>query len=112
VAGTAGDDESVPVSEARLEGREVDALGEEPTLLAQVAHGVIGERLECLRHAAALLGEGGREVRCLPHPPGDETVAVPEDARAPHREQVAVAHRVEELRPGRVDQADASANEE
>ena len=39
----AGDHEDMAVAEPRLERRELDALREQPALLAQVAHRVVGE---------------------------------------------------------------------
>ncbi len=61
--GAAGDDERVPVAKARLHLREPDALGQKLGLVAQVAEGVLGEALERLRDAAALLGQLRLEVR-------------------------------------------------
>ena len=58
--GPASDDERVPVAEPRPQRRKVDPLREEPALLAQVAHRVVGERLQRLGHPALLLGEHGR----------------------------------------------------
>ena len=57
VAGPAGDDERVPVPEAGPQLRELDALREQLPLLPQVAHRVVRERFERLRHAALLLAE-------------------------------------------------------
>ena len=50
-------DERVPVAKPRLEGWEADPLGEQPPLLPEVAHRVLGEGLERLGHSAALLAE-------------------------------------------------------
>ena len=45
-----------------MQRREVDAAGEDGALVAQVAHRVLGEVLERLRHASALLGERARQL--------------------------------------------------
>ena len=111
VPGPARDDERVPVAEARLERREVDALREQAPLVAQVAHRVLGERLERLGHAALLRDQRAVELACLQHAPRREARAVAEDAAAAHGELLAVATPVEQLGAGRVDQPDAAADE-
>ncbi len=62
-------------------------------LLAQVAHGVVGEGLERLRHAALLLRERRLELVRLERPAGREARAVPEEARAADGEPLAVGDR-------------------
>ena len=112
VTGAARDDERVAVTKPRLDHREVDPLGEDPPLLAEVAHGVLGEGLERFRHPSTLLGQRGREVLRLQDLPRGHAIAVPEDARAADRDELAVGDLVEELRARRIDQANASANEQ
>ena len=97
VAGPARDDERVPVSEAGLQRREVDPLGEQPALLAQVAHRVVGELLERLRHTALLRCERTDELALLECPAGGDTRPVPEEAPAANGEPLAVRDLVEEL---------------
>ena len=91
IPGAARDDERVPVAEARAQRRELDGAGEHAALLAQVAHRVLGELLERLRHAAALLGERARELVDAQRAPGRDAVAVPEDAAAADGDEVAFA---------------------
>ena len=62
VPGTASDDERMAVAEARAQDGEIDPLREEPPFLAKVSHRVLGELLERLGDAAALLGKRAREV--------------------------------------------------
>ena len=57
VARAARDDERVAVAEARRERREVDAFRKQLSLLAEVAHRVLGERLQRFGHASALLAQ-------------------------------------------------------
>ena len=109
--GAARDDERLPVAEPRLERRELDALGEEASLVAEVAHRVVRELLEGLGHAAALLGERPRELFGAERPSGGELRPVREEQRPAHGEPVAVAHLVEQVGARRVDQADAATNE-
>jgi hypothetical protein len=102
----------VAVAEARPERREVDPLGEQAALLAQVAHRVVGERLERLGHPPLLLGQGPLELGRVQQAPAGEARAVAEDARAAHGQELAVADFVEQRRPRRVDQPHAAADEE
>ena len=82
VARSARDDERVPLAEACLEGRELDAFGEQASLVAQVAQGVLGKAFERLRHPALLLVERLRELLGLERPAVGQAGAVAEDARA------------------------------
>ena len=110
--GTARDDERVPVAEARAQRRELHRAGEHAALLAQVAHRVLGELLERMRHAPALIGERARQLVDAQRASRRDAVAVPEDAAAAHRYELALAHRVEQLRAGDVDQLHAAAHEQ
>ena len=112
MARPARDDERVPVAEARLERREVDPLGQQPPLLAQVAQRVVGELLQRLGDAALLLGERAGELVLLERAAGREAGAVPEEARAANGQLLAVRELVEEVGVVDVDQADAAADEQ
>ena len=96
----AGDDERVPVAEARLERGEVDPLREQLALVAQVAERVVGELLQRLGDASLLLEQRAGELVLLERPPGREAGAVPEEARAADGQPLAVGELVEET-PGR-----------
>ena len=61
------DDERVAVAKAGRERREIDPFREQLSLLAQVAHRVLGERLECLGDAAALFAEHAFELSLVEH---------------------------------------------
>ncbi len=98
VTGAARDDERVAVAKPRLDRREVDPLGEDPPLLAEIAHRVLGKRLERFGHAPALLGERVGELLRLEDLPRGHAIAVPEDACAADGHELAVGDRVEELR--------------
>ena len=111
-SGTARHDERVPVAEARAQRRELHRAGEHAALLAQVPHRVLGELLERLRHAPALIGERARQLVDAERASRRDAVAVPEDAAAAHRDELALAHRVEQLGAGDVDQLDAAAHEQ
>ena len=67
VAGPTRDDQRMPVAEARLQRRELDPLGEQLPFLAQVAHRVLGERLERFGDTTSLFGERPFELRLLEH---------------------------------------------
>ena len=62
VARPARDDDRVPLAEARLQRRELDPVGEQLPLVAQVAERVVGERLERLGDPALLVGERAASV--------------------------------------------------
>jgi hypothetical protein len=111
VAGTAGDDERVAVAEASPEERSLDALGEHPALLLQIAHRVLGEALERLGDPSALGRERARELVGPKAPAGRQARTVAEDVRAADDERLALADLVEEVRPRGVDQADAALDE-
>ena len=111
VARPAGDDERMPVAEARLERGEVDPLREQLALVAEVAERVVGELLQRLGDAPLLLQQRAGELVLLERPPGREARAVPEEARAADGQPLAVRELVEELRVVDVDQADAAAHE-
>jgi hypothetical protein len=106
------DDECVPVAEARPQRRKVDSLREEPALFAQVAHGVVGERFQCLRDPTLLLRERRRELLRLERPSGCDARPVPIEARASHGQQLAVAHVVEQRGALSVDQTHAASHEQ
>ena len=63
VAGPARDDQRVPVAEPRLQRREVDPLGQQAALVAQVLHRVLGELRQRFGHAAALLASAASSSR-------------------------------------------------
>ena len=109
--GPARDDQRVPVAEARLDRREVDALGEQPALVAQEPHRVVGERAERLGHARPLLGERLAQLVGAQHVPARDPLAAAVEAAGAHREHVALGDRVEEVGAGRVDQAHAALHE-
>jgi hypothetical protein len=111
VAGAARDDERMAVAEAGLEVRELDALGEELPLLAQIPHRVVGECLERLCYAPALLREHLLELGGLEDVARHEARTVPVDPCAAHGQQLALTHLVEQLGAGRVDEAHAAADE-
>src|SRR5205085_7904333 len=111
VTGAARDDERVPLAEARLERGELDALREQLALLAQVAHRVLGERLERLGYAPALLAQQPLELALVEHAPGRETGAVAVDAGTAHGHELALVEVVEQLGAGHVDQPYARAHE-
>ncbi len=111
VPGAARDDERLPVAEPRLERRELDALGEEAALVAEVAHRVVGELLEGLGHPAALLRQRACELFGAERLPGSQLRPVREEQRPAHGQPVSVAHLVEQVGARRVDQPDAAANE-
>ena len=100
------------IAKPRLQRGEVDSLGEEPSLLAQVAERVVGEGLERLGDAPALLRDRTGELVGRERAPGGNAVAVPKDARAADREQVALGDLVEDRRPGGIDQANARPDEQ
>ena len=110
VAGTARDDECVAVAKARRELRELDALGEQLSLFAQVAHRVLGESLERLRDTAALLGERVLELVLLEHASGGQARAVPVQAGAANCQQLALVNLVEQICAGYLDQTHAAAH--
>ena len=112
VARAARDDERVAVAEAGAELREVDPLGQQPPFLAEVPQRVVGEVLQRLGDAALLLGERIGQLVLAERAAGREAGAVPEQARSPHGQLLAVRELVEELRAGDVDQAHAAADEE
>ena len=110
--GPARDDERVTVAEARLERRKVDPLREQAPLVAQVAHGVVGEFLA----APPSRGRAGRPAPSSSSSapsvrPEASCVPFENSMRAAHREPVAVAHLVEQVGAGSVDQPDSSAHE-
>src|SRR5262249_4851559 len=112
VAGAAGNNERMAVAKTRLQRRGVDPPGEEPPLLAQVAKRVVGEGFERLRDAPALFRDRTRELVCRERAARGDAVAVPKDARPTDCEEVALGDVVEDRRARRIDQADASANEQ
>ena len=95
--GAAGHDERVSIPEARLHLREPDALGQKLGLVAQIAEGVLGEALERLRDAPALLGQLRLEVRLRQGATGREARTVAEEARAADDEGLAVPDLLEEV---------------
>ena len=101
----------MPVAEARLERRKLDPFGQELSLFAQVAHRVVGERLERLGDAAALLGQRPFKLSGIEDAARSETGAVPVEAGTAHGEHLALVHRLEEIGAGSVDQAHTSADE-
>ena len=111
VARPAGDDDGVPVAEARLQGREVDPVGEQLALVAQVTQGVVGERLQRLGDAALLVGERDRECRLGQLDALRQSRPVPPDRPAAHGHGLAVGELVEEPGAERVDEADACPDE-
>ena len=112
VAGATGDDQRVALPEPRLERREIDALGQQAPLLAQVAERVLGEPLERLGHPALLLRQRPRELVRVERAPVGQAGAVAEDARTADADVVAVAELVEERRARSVDQPHAAAHEQ
>jgi hypothetical protein len=101
----------VAVTEPRLQRRELDPLGEELPFLAEVAHRVLGERLERLRYAAALFGELPFELRLLEHASRRKARSVAVEAGAAHGEKLPLVHVLEETVRRDVDQANAPAHE-
>ena len=112
VAGAARDHERLALAEARLQRRELDALGEQAPFLAQVLQRVLGEDLQGIGNPRLLLGERRREPVRLERSAVGEARPVAEEARAADGHGVSVAELVEERRAGRVDQADAAAHEQ
>src|SRR5207237_6673549 len=111
VAGPARDDERMAVAEARLELRELDPLSQQLPLLPQIAHRVLGERLERLGHAASLVRERPLERVGVLDAAGCKTGAVAIEAGTAHRRELALAHGLEQIGAGRVDQAHARPDE-
>ena len=109
--GASGDDQRVPVAEARLERRKVDSLGEQLPLVAEVAERVVGELLQRLRHSSLLVAERACELVLLERSAGGDTGPVPEEAGAANREALAVRELLEQIGVLDVDQADAAAHE-
>ena len=99
------------VAEARLERRELDPLGEQPALLSQVTHRVLGERLERLGHPSQLVVQRTLELGLAQHAARGEAGAVAEEAGAPDRERLALRDFLEQGRPGRVDHPHAAPHE-
>src|SRR6185369_6137795 len=91
VTRAAGDDERLAFPEPRLQRRELDALRQEPALLAEVLERVLGEHLERVGDAGPLLCERGLEPASVERPAGGETGSVAEDARAADRHRLPVA---------------------
>ena len=102
VARPAGDDDGVTVAKAGLQRRELDPVGEQLALVAEMAQRVVGERLERIGDPALLVGERGRERRLGELDPVCEPRAVPPERATPHGHGLAVGEFVEEIRrPGR-----------
>ena len=112
MARAAGDDQRVPVAEARPERREVDALDQQAALRPQVLQGVLCELRQRLGDPPALLGQGALELAFLPCPAPGEARPVPEDAGAAHGQLLTLGDIVEQLRARDVDQRHAAADEQ
>src|SRR6185503_2237211 len=108
----ARDDQRVPVAEAGVERRELDALGEQPPLVEQVPERVLCEAFERLGHPAPLLGERPGKLFGLECPAVRQAAAVAEDARAANADILPVAELVEQRRAGRVDQPHTAPHEQ
>ena len=111
VPGAARDNERLPVAEPRLERRELDALGEQAALVAEVAHRVVGELLEGLGHPAALLRQRACELFGAERLPGSQLRPVREEHDPRTVSQSPSLTWSNRSAPGRVDQPDAAANE-
>ena len=111
VAGPTRDHEGVAIAEARPERREGDPLRKESSLLAEVAHRVLGERLESFRHAASLLGEDPLELSLFEDAAGGDTGAVAVETGAADGEELSFVHVLEQVFCGNVDQPHPAADE-
>ena len=98
-------------SRNRVCKRGTRAPGEDAALLAQVPHRVLGELLECLGDARAACSDRRLELVLRQDAAARQAGAVAEEAAPAHGHELAVADGVEELGAGRVDQADAAADE-
>jgi hypothetical protein len=112
VTGATGDDQRVALPEARLQRREGDPLGQEPSLLAQIAEGVLGELLQRLGHPRPLLGQRDLELVRLKRAPRHQTRPVLEDARPADGYVIAVGKLVEELCLRGIDQPHPASHEQ
>ncbi len=111
VARPARNDERMPVPEARAQLRERDPLGEQPPFLPQVAHRVVHERPQSLRHAALLLVQLAFELLLRQPAPDRQTGGIPKDDRSAHGDHVAVADLLEQRRAGGVDERHSAPDE-
>src|ERR1044072_2010013 len=100
------------VAKPGLQRGEVDPLGKKPSFLAQVAKRVVGECLERLGDAPALFGDRTRALVGRQRAASGDAVAVPKDACAADREQIAFGDLVEDRRTGCVDQTNARTDEQ
>ena len=107
VPGPACDDDGVPVAEPRLQRRELDPVGEQLALVAEVAQRVVRERLERLGDAALLVGERADERVLGELDALGEPRAVPPQVTAAHGDGLAVGDLLEQVGARRVDEADA-----
>jgi hypothetical protein len=111
VTGAACDNECVAIAESRRQRRKVDSLGEHLSFLAQVAHRVLGEGLERLGDAAALVAERPFQLALLEDAAGRQARAVAVEPGPADRDQLTLVEVVEEIGARRVDQPHASAHE-
>src|SRR5262249_50715740 len=85
---------------------------QQPSLVAQVPHRVVGELLERLRDAPALLRQRRDELALAELASGGKAGAVSEDTPAANGHELALAELVEEVDALDVDQLHASSNEQ
>ena len=111
VARPARDDDGVSVAEPRLQLREVDPVGEQLALVAQVAQRVVGERLERLGDAALLVGERSASVASVSSTPSARRVPLRHSEPLADGQRLTLGDLLEQVGPGRVDEAHAGADE-
>src|SRR5262245_58671652 len=99
------------IAKPRCQLRELDAFREQLPFLAQVTHRVLGERLERFGHTAALLGERTLDLVLREDAAGGKAAAVAIQTRAAHCQQLALVNLVEQVCPGRLDQANTPTHE-
>ena len=113
VARAARDDERVPVAEAGLQRGKLDPLREQAALVAQVPQRVLGERLQRVGDAPPLAPRARAPARARSSTRARRRGTSRSGRGSPPRtvSELAVGDLVEQVGAGRVDQADAAADE-
>ena len=106
--GPARDHEDVAVPEPRRERRKLDSLREQPPLVSEIAHRVVGEARDRLSEARLLLVQRMDELELVEHPARGHAFAVPKDRAPAHGDPFPLGELFEERRPRSVDEPDAA----